>query len=238
MNDPKAANPTESRRLARAEAILAARTRALTVVLEDAHDPHNVSAVLRTCDALGIQDVHLVTEHESETVLNPRVSIGAERWLTLHRHRGATAAIAALRGAGYRLFVSHVAEEAPALAALPAVDRAAYVFGNERAGVSNAWLAAADSTFIIPTFGFSGSLNLSVAVALTLYDRLAARPQAHAGDLSPAERDVLRAEWYAALAGANAERRREYSARAASNPVSPGSIYAVDRRTGATHRAP
>src|SRR5262245_56374512 len=96
------------RRLARAEAVLAARLRHWCVVLEDAHDPHNVSAVLRTCEALGIQDVHLVAEAQAESILNPRVTIGAHRWLTLHRHRGAKAAVTALRASGYRIFVSHL----------------------------------------------------------------------------------------------------------------------------------
>ena len=65
-------------RLSRAEAVLSARLRGITVVLEDAHDPHNVSAVLRTCEAFGIQDVHLVAEAQAVSDLNPKVSIGAE----------------------------------------------------------------------------------------------------------------------------------------------------------------
>lgn len=230
------ADPTGSRRLARAEAILAARRRALTVVLEDAHDPHNVSAVLRTCDALGIQDVHLVAENEPASILNPRVSIGADRWLTLHRHASTTAAIASLRAAGYRIYVSHVSDDAIQLPDLVSSGRGAYVFGNERSGVTSAWIAAADSTFVIPTVGFSGSLNLSVAVALTLYDRLLGRAGAQLppGDLSAEERRALRASWYEALAGPNPDRRREYAARA-SHPVAPGNLFASDRRS--PHRA-
>jgi len=238
MNDQDDAGSTDIRRLARAEAILSARRRGMTVVLEDTHDPHNVSAVLRTCDALGIQDVHLVAENEPDSILNPRVSIGADRWLTLHRHRGTANAIAALRKAGYRLYVSHVADDATPLPDLPSNDRAAYVFGNERSGVTEAWVAAADSTFAIPTVGFSGSLNLSVAVALTLYDRLLGRAHAQlpAGDLAADERDALRATWYEALAGPNPERRRAYAARAA-HPVTPGALFAADRRARSSDRA-
>lgn len=219
------------RRLARAEAVLAARRRSLCVVLEDAHDPHNVSAVLRTCEALGIQDVHLVAEREDATILNPKVTIGAHRWLTLHRHRGSEAAIAALRAAGYRLFVSHLDDGATALPDLPPQARAAYVFGNESSGVTARWIASADATFVIPTSGFSGSLNLSVAVALTLYDRLLGRPGATLppGDLDPEAQAELRAQWYAELARGNPVRQREYEAHLTS-PVQPRPSLGVDRR--------
>jgi len=239
MSDLQADSSSELRRLERAEAVLAARRRALTVVLEDAHDPHNVSAVLRTCDALGIQDVHLVAENEPDSILNPKVTIGADRWLTIHRHRGTGDAITAIRSAGYRIHVSHVAPSATSLPDLPSSGRAAYVFGNERSGVTDAWVRAADATFLIPTVGFSGSLNLSVAVALTLYDRLLGRPHAQLppGDLSPEEHDVLRAQWYAALAGSRADRQQTYAALAASHAVSPGSLFAADRRQRASHRA-
>jgi tRNA (guanosine-2'-O-)-methyltransferase len=227
-HDPEGGAP---RRLVRAEAVLRARRRAVTVVLEDAHDPHNVSAVLRTCEAFGIQDVHLVAEQQTETVLNPKVSIGAHRWLTLHRHAGSAAAIAALRGAGYRLYVSHLDDAATALPDLQPPGRAAYVFGNERSGVTALWVQAADATFVIPTCGFSGSLNLSVAVALTLYDRLLGRPGASLppGDLDGAERDRLRAVWYEQLARGNAERLDEYR-RHLGRAVEPRPGVALDRR--------
>lgn len=218
-------------RLARAEAVLAARLRHLTVVLEDAHDPHNTSAVLRTCESFGIQDVHLVAEAQAVAELNPKVSIGAERWLTLHRHQGSLSAIAALRQAGYRLYVSHVDERATTLPDLPCSERAAYVFGNERAGVTEHWLQAADATFVIPTSGFSGSLNLSVAVALTLYDRLMGRPGAAlpAGDLDAGEKTALRCHWYQMLAHGNSELESQYRGYL-EHPVAPRPRLAADRR--------
>jgi tRNA (guanosine-2'-O-)-methyltransferase len=230
--EPHDASADEApRRLARAEAVLARRRRALCVVLEDAHDPHNVSAVMRTCEALGVQDVHLVAELEDETILNPKVTIGAHRWLTVHRHHGSDTAIAALRSAGYRLYVSHLDREATPLPSLPADYRAAYVFGNERSGVTEKWLAAADATFLIPTSGFSGSLNLSVAVAMTLYDRLFGRRGAElpAGDLPESEKAALRAIWYRQLAHGNAERSHAYE-RFLAAPAPPRPSFGVDRR--------
>jgi len=228
------------RRLARAEAVLGGRTRRITVVLEDAHDPHNVSAALRTCEAFGIQDVHLVAEQQSPSILNPAVSIGAHRWLTVHRHHGAEKAIHALRAAGYSLCVSSLDDRSVPLPQVDAGTRPAYVFGNERSGVTGQWLRAADSTFIIPTSGFSGSLNLSVAVALTVYDRLLGQPGADlpAGDLNAEEVAALRAAWYEQLAGANAERRREYATLVAHG-VDPRHEPARDRRrpAGPVHPA-
>jgi tRNA (guanosine-2'-O-)-methyltransferase len=217
--------------LARAEAVLGSRVRDLCVVLEDAHDPHNTSAVLRTCEALGVQDIHLVAEAQAESILNPKVTAGAHRWLTLHRHRGAATAIAALRRARYDIYVSHVDPGATPLPALLPPHRAAYVFGNERSGVTARWLDAADATFCIPTSGFAGSLNLSVAVALTVYDRLLGRRGAvlPAGDLDARERAALRAEWFAMLAGDDPERRREYAAFAAAG-VEPRAAFGADRR--------
>jgi len=218
------------RRLARAEAVLAARRRSLCIVLEDTHDPHNVSAALRTCEALGIQHVHLVAEMQEEVDPNPKVTIGAERWLTVHRHRGSEAAIAALRAAGYRLFVSHLEAEATPLPDLPRDVPAAYVFGNERAGITDRWLEAADATFLIPTSGFTGSLNLSVAVALTLYDRLLGRQGAQlpAGDLPEDEKAVLRSRWYTALAHGNADLMHAYE-KFLADPAEPRPTFGVDR---------
>ncbi|MFQ5601071.1 MAG: TrmH family RNA methyltransferase [Candidatus Krumholzibacteriia bacterium] len=229
MNEPQA-----PRRLARAEAVLAARHRGLTVVLEDAHDSHNISAVLRTCEAFGIQDVHLVAELQSFTELNDAVTIGAHRWLTVHRHQGTENAIAALRQAGYGIFVSHLDEGATPLPALPRNVRAAYVFGNERSGVTRAWIENADVRFVIPTSGFSGSLNLSVAAALTIYDRLLGMPPAALppGDLPAHEKTTLRAAWYRCLAGGSAELERAYRAYL-ENPPQPRPTFPRDH-----HRSP
>lgn len=218
------------RRLVRAEAVLAARRRRMTLVLEDAIDPHNVSAVLRTCEAFGIQDVHLVTSGAAPPEPNPGVSLGAERWLTLHRHDGAAAAIEALRACGYRLFVGDLRADATALYELPRDSGVAYVFGSEHRGISQAWLDAADARFLIPTAGFTGSLNLSVAAALVVYDRLCVRAAAAPtpGDLTDSDKATLRATWYETLAHGNAALARDFAARA-QDPPPPSPTFPVDR---------
>ncbi|HZM17694.1 MAG TPA: RNA methyltransferase [Candidatus Krumholzibacteria bacterium] len=218
------------RRLVRAEAVLAARRRRLTLVLEDALDRHNVSAVLRTCEAFGIQDVHLVGGDVASGEINPAVASGAERWLTLQRHDSAACAIVALRAQGYRLYVSHLSPESLPLAALPRDERAAYVFGNEQSGVSQEWLDVADARFVIPTSGFTGSLNLSVAAALVVYDRLLLhRTVAEApGDLDAAEKAELRAAWYDTLAHGSAVLERAHRSRL-DDPPAPSPVFPVDR---------
>ena len=118
------------RRLLRAESVLAGRQRDITVVLEDARDTHNVSAVLRTCEALGIQDVHLVVENHESAEINRDVTKGAHRWLTLHRHYGNAQAMAALRQAGYRIYAAMLGDQTKPLAEIPCHERAAFVFGN------------------------------------------------------------------------------------------------------------
>jgi tRNA (guanosine-2'-O-)-methyltransferase len=222
------------RRLVRAEAILARRQRQFTVVLEDTHDPHNLSAVLRTCEAFGVQDVHLVIECNESPAINRDISLGAHQWLTLHRHYGSAKAIDALRRSGYRIYAALVRPDA---VPLPQVDRdtkAAFVFGNESSGLTEQWAEAADACIAIPTCGFTGSLNLSVAVAVTLYDRLmgTARSELPEGSLEQNERRELRALWYEKLAHGSdvvLERYREYL----DDPPQPETIFPVD-----THGSP
>jgi tRNA (guanosine-2'-O-)-methyltransferase len=233
MNDAGA-----PKRLIRAEAVLAARRRGIAIVLEDTHDPHNVSAVLRTCEALGVQDVHIVSESGEPMHVNKDVAIGAHRWLTLHRHDGAETALRALRDLGYRVFVSQLTPDAVPLPELPRDARAAYVFGNEHAGISPAWTEHADARFVIPTSGFTGSLNLSVAAALTVYDRLLARSSARfeAGDLSDSERATLRETWYKLLAHGNAQLEASFASYL-SDPPNAERTFPAERSAPASRNA-
>jgi len=223
-------NDEAPRRLKRAEAVLAARRRDIALVLEDTHDPHNMSAVLRTCEAFGIQDVHLVAHSGTPAYINKDVAIGAQRWLTLRQHDGAENAVRAVREAGYRIYVSQLQSASVPLPELPRDVRAAYVFGNERDGVSQAWVEHADACFVIPTSGFTGSLNLSVAAALTVYDRILGRSSARFGDgdLSEAERSELRETWYKRLAHGNAQLEQAF-ARHLAQPPAPRRSFPADR---------
>ena len=161
-------------RLARMDAVLAARTAHLTVVFEDVYHPHNASAVLRTCECLGLQDVHVV---EDTKAFRPARDIarGSARWLTLHRWRrdeggGVEACLAALRAQGYRIVATSPGEGAIPLDEVQLERPLAVCFGTEETGLSPTAFAAADLRVTIPTPGFTRSLNVSVTAALVLYE--------------------------------------------------------------------
>lgn len=177
-------------RLERIEAVIAARTRSVIPVLERLSDPHNTAAVLRSADAFGAQEVHVV-EERSRFVASARVAKSAERWLDLVRHDTTTACVAQLHARGHRVLVAALdGDVLPTdLAAIP---RVALVFGNEHAAVSDEARALADGVFRIPMRGFVDSLNVSVAAAVALHAALAGRT----GDLDEADREQLRARFY------------------------------------------
>ncbi|HEX7478196.1 MAG TPA: RNA methyltransferase [Polyangiales bacterium] len=179
---------TEERR-ARIERVIGARSRAVVPVLDGLIDPHNVAAVLRSADAFGVQEVHLV-EGGERFVASNRVAQGTERWVDVIRHDSAHACVAALHDCGYGVYVAAMdgSLRPEDLAAQP---RVAIVFGNEHAGVSDELRALADGTYTIPMRGFVQSLNVSVAAAITLAAATRDRP----GDLDAEQRQTLRARY-------------------------------------------
>ncbi len=184
------------RRRQRIEAVLAERTRLLTVVLEDVYQPHNASAVLRTCECFGIQDLHVV-ESSHPYVINEDVALGAARWLTIHRHRGAEACLAGLRAAGFRLVATTPGAADCTLDEWRPEGRTAVLLGSEEAGLSRAALAAAELRVRVRIHGFTQSFNVSVCAALVLRDAVRAlRASGADWRLSPAEIQDLRLAWY------------------------------------------
>ncbi len=145
------------------------------VVLEDIHDPHNAAAAFRSCDAFGIQNVHLVFEREKP--FNPRregkkTSGYTNKWLDFHIHHGSEAAMETLRRAGFTLIATKVDPTARPLPSfdLAAIERPAFIFGNEHRGISETVERAADHLTFIPMIGLAESFNLSVSVSLVLYE--------------------------------------------------------------------
>ncbi len=180
----------------RMESVLAARVRSVAVVLENLYDPHNISAVLRTCEATGIQDVHIVeTEHKFK--FSSGITRGCEKWLTIYRHPNPEACAAELRGAGYEISVADHRPATPRIEDLPPVKRRVYWMGAEHRGLSQEARALADSAYRIPMQGFTESFNVSVAAALTLYTarRTWETQTGLTGDLSPGETEELRLSW-------------------------------------------
>lgn len=176
-------------RIARIDAVIARRLRSVVPVLDAVDDPRNVSAVLRSAEAFGVQDVHLV-RGEHAFMASRLITQGAERWLDLCWHAGPEACIAALRAKGFRVYVASM-DGARTPEDLAAVDKAAIVFGNEKSGVGAALAALADERMAIPMAGFSQSLNVSVAAAITLYSATRGRSP----DLDAREREELRARF-------------------------------------------
>jgi len=153
--------------------IIAERTKYLTVVLEDIYQPHNASAVLRTCDCFGIQDVHII-ENQNQYQVNPDVALGASNWLNLQKYNeeedNTLACIKTLKKKGYRIVATtpHTND-----VALDNFDlnkgKTALLFGSEQPGLSKLALDNADEFLKIPMLGFTKSFNISVSASIILH---------------------------------------------------------------------
>jgi tRNA (guanosine-2'-O-)-methyltransferase len=190
-----------SERIARMNTVLEHRTRYLTLVLEDIYKPQNASATIRTCDALGIQDVHIIENH-SPFSLDANVTLGSCQWTTLHRYReksadNTRACYAALRDNGYRIIATVPGPESCRLEDIGLERKCAFVFGNEEQGLSASAIDEADACVHLPMYGFTQSYNISVSVGIVLM-MMSERLRACGRDwrLSQDEKDTLRLAWY------------------------------------------
>jgi tRNA (guanosine-2'-O-)-methyltransferase len=176
--------------------VLAERTRRITVLLEDIYQSHNASACLRSCDCLGIQDVHIV-ENRNDYRPNNNVSMGSTKWLSLKRYDRTGTAVEALQSAGYRLIATSPNLDGYNLNSLPIDRPAALLFGSEQEGLSPQALSAAEGTLRIPMYGFTESFNISVTLSLALHS-LVTRLRASDIDwkLSEAEQKELTLRFY------------------------------------------
>ncbi len=163
-----------AQRLAKLKRVASQRQAGLTIVLEDVFDPHNVGAIARSCDAFGIQDLHVI--FEAQPAFDPKAAgknsaTATNKWLRYHIHRSSEAALQALRAEGWQLVASALDAAATPL---PQADfcapKIALLVGNEKTGLSARALALADSRVTIPMRGIAQSLNVSVAAALMLYE--------------------------------------------------------------------
>jgi len=181
------------------DAVVSRRLRGLTVVLDQLEDTFNMAAVLRSCEAFGLQNIHVVENPDVPFAPHDKVTQGCDKWLDVHRYRSFGACARALRSAGYRICVSAVREDATSLFRMEFDRPLALVFGNERTGVTPDALAAADEAFWIPMRGFTRSLNVSAAVSATLSRALGWRLDhgMEGGDLPEAEARTLRDRFYA-----------------------------------------
>ncbi len=180
-------------------AVLRKRQTDLTVVLENVHDPHNISAVMRTCDAVGVQEIYVLnTKIPKHKKWGTRSSSSAAKWLTIHEFENGEECFKELRKKYSQILTTHLSSDAVSLHAIDFTQSIALVFGNEHSGVSDEVRELADGNFIIPQAGIIRSLNISVACAVTLYE--AYRQKSEAGHFAKQKLDQslfekLYADW-------------------------------------------
>lgn len=157
------------RRFALAKQRLAQRQPDLTVLMDGVHKTHNFSAILRSCDAVGVYEAHHVVGR-SRTPLASGTAQGANKWVHVRRHRDIGSAAAVLKERGFRLFAAHLSDAAVDYRSLDYTPPTAFVMGTEKFGISDDTLAHCDGEIVIPMQGWVESLNVSVAAALLLFE--------------------------------------------------------------------
>ena len=143
----------------------------ITVVLENVFDPHNISAVMRSCDAAGVQDIYILnTKIPRHKKWGAKSSSSADKWLSIHEFDNAEECFLSLRKSYSTILTTHLSSDAVDLYSVDFTKSIALVFGNEHSGVSDEIRTLADGNFVIPQVGIIRSLNISVACAVTLYE--------------------------------------------------------------------
>ncbi len=148
---------------------LSARQNDLTVLMENVHKPHNMAAILRSCEAVGIHRAHIIPSDDLR-FNKPKSAAGVLRWIELQRHKDQQSAYAQLRQQGFRIIAAHPSETATDFRDYDYSQATAIVMGTERTGLSAAAIADADELITIPMHGLVQSLNVSVSAALVLFE--------------------------------------------------------------------
>lgn len=173
----------------------------LALVAENIHDPHNIAAIMRSCDAVGARQLHLLYNDEpfpNFSRTGKKSSSGARKWLERHKHRTVEGCFSALREGGFRILTSTLSDDAVSLYDLDLTEPVAIVLGNENRGASEEACRNADVRYMIPMMGMVQSLNVSVAAAVTLYEAMRQRRAAGMYDtpqLEESRRGELLQEW-------------------------------------------
>ncbi len=179
--------------------VLAKRQDNLTVVMENIEDPRNVTAVMRTCDAVGIQDIYIInSKPPRHREWKFKSGTSAAKWLTLHHFNNVEECVAAVRKNFNKIYTTRLTAESVSIYDVDLTDKVALVFGNEQTGVSEEICNASDGNFLIPQMGIIQSLNISVACAVSVYE--AFRQKNIAGhyaqpSLSQERMDQLQTNW-------------------------------------------
>ena len=167
-------NKTE-KRIEKITRVIKSRQHSLTVVFENIHDPHNVSAIFRTCDAVGIPKVNLIYNSETFPKIGKKSSASAFKWVEKTKYKTVDKCYSDLRNNGFKIYASSLNENSKNLYDLDLTQKVAIVVGNEHRGVSEEAAKLADEVFLIPQIGMVQSLNVSVATAVILYEAMRQR---------------------------------------------------------------
>jgi tRNA (guanosine-2'-O-)-methyltransferase len=180
--------------------VLSQRTRHVALVLENIVQPHNMSAVVRTCECYGVQNLYIVDDQNLFEV-NKRVLKGSNKWIDIVRYKAkernnTTNCLQDLKRAGYQILVTHPDAEGISIEEVDVTQKIALVMGNESIGVSDEALQLADQKVYIPMVGFTESMNISVSAAICLHTLLPKlRRSPVTWQLTQYEQDFLRLEW-------------------------------------------
>lgn len=179
--------------------ILENRTRYLTVILEDIYQPHNASAVLRSCDCFGVQDIHII-ENKNKYNVNPHIAVGSAKWLNLNYHNklenNTINCIKKLKNKGYKIVATTPHKNDVLLPNISLNTPIALMFGTEQDGLTNKALEYADEFMRIPMFGFTESYNISVSAALCLQSITTRLRNSDINwQLSEEEKEIIKFEW-------------------------------------------
>lgn len=175
--------------------ILAQRTRHVTVATEDVYQLHNTSAVMRTCDVFGIQDLHVVEERLGKRV-DKEIAMGAQKWVSLKRYHAISDCIENLKNSGYQIIATTPHDNSTLLHEFDVSKKSAFFFGKESDGLSDTVMDAADGFLKIPMYGFTESLNISVSVAIILQSVVSKMKQSKMNwQLSESEKLEIEMEW-------------------------------------------
>lgn len=175
--------------------VLSQRTRHFTVVTEDVYQLHNTSAVMRTCDVFGIQDLHVVEEKLSKRI-DKEIAMGAQKWVNFKRYNSIDNCIANLKDSGYQIIATTPHDNSTMLHEFDVSKKSAFIFGKEIDGLSDTVMNAADGFLKIPMYGFTESLNISVSAAIILQGVVSKMKQSEVNwQLSDVEKFEIEMQW-------------------------------------------
>ena len=175
--------------------VISKRTRHFTVATEDVYQLHNTSAVMRSCDVFGIQDLHVIEEKVSKKI-DREIAMGAQKWVNINRHNSTKECIDNLKENGYQIIATTPHNNSTELKEFDISKKSAFFFGKEKEGLSDIVLEAADGYLKIPMYGFTESLNISVSAAIILQTLITkVKDSDVVWELSELEKNEIKLQW-------------------------------------------